>query len=107
MIAYDCFALIFPDPGVVVTMKSSAQETTKQTWTELINGSVYTSDDVNIGDIEASSRVFLLQLKEGCKVHYYYIPISKVEEWDGNIVWLKIKEEEVMRKYEKDIPPDR
>jgi hypothetical protein len=41
-------------------MKSSAQETTKQTWTELINGSVYTSDDVNIGDIEASSRVFIV-----------------------------------------------
>jgi hypothetical protein len=41
-------------------MKSSAQETTKQTWTELINGSVYTSDDVNIGDIDASSRVFIV-----------------------------------------------
>jgi hypothetical protein len=41
-------------------MKSSAQETTKQTWTELINGSVYTSDDVDIGDIEVSSRVFIV-----------------------------------------------
>ena len=41
-------------------MKSSAQETTKQTWTDLINGSVYTSDDVDIGDIEVSSRVFIV-----------------------------------------------
>jgi hypothetical protein len=42
-------------------MKSSAaEETTKQTWTELINESVHTSYDLDIDDIEAVSRDFIV-----------------------------------------------
>ena len=34
-------------------------------------------------------------------------PIHKVEGWDGHILWLKITEQEVVRKYERDeIVPD-
>ena len=55
-------------------MKSSAaEETTKQTWTELINESVHTSDDVDIDDIEAVSRDFIVVKRGFVKVHYYYI----------------------------------
>ena len=39
-------------------------------------------------------------------MHYYYIPMSKVEGWDGHVLWLKITEEEVKRKYERDLIPD-
>ena len=38
-------------------------------------------------------------------IHYYYIPISKVEGWDSNVLWLKIKEEEVKRNYNRNKPP--
>lgn len=41
-------------------MKPSVEETTKQTWTELINESVHTSYDVDIGDIEAVNRDFII-----------------------------------------------
>lgn len=35
-------------------------------------------------------------------VHRYYIPAEKIEGWDGNVLWLKMTEEEIKRKYQKD-----
>ncbi len=34
------------------------------------------------------------------QVHYYYVPLKKVEGWDGHVVWLLITEEEA-KKYER------
>ena len=88
-------------------MKSSADKTTKKTWASLIDESVYTSDDVDIGDIYAVSRDFIVIKRGFVNIHYYYIPVSKVEGWDGNVLWLKITEEEVIKKYQRDdIVPD-
>ena len=54
-------------------MKSSAaDETTKQTWTELINESVHTSYDVDIGDIEAVSRDFIVVKRGVERIKVYY-----------------------------------
>jgi hypothetical protein len=39
-------------------------------------------------------------------IFQYYIPITKVEGWDGKVLWLKIKEDEVKSKYERQIVPD-
>ena len=39
-------------------------------------------------------------------IHYYYIPINKVEAWNDNVLWLKITENEVKEKYERDKIPD-
>jgi hypothetical protein len=39
-------------------------------------------------------------------IHYYYIPIHKVEGWNGHVLWLKITEAETRSKYEKDMMPD-
>jgi hypothetical protein len=64
-------------------MESSADETTKKTWISLIDESVYTSDDVDIGDIDAVSRDFIVVKRGFVNIHYYYIPVSKVEGWDG------------------------
>jgi hypothetical protein len=79
---------------------------TKKTWIGLIDESVHTSDDVDIGDIDAVSRDFIVVKRGFVNVHYYYIPISKVEGWDGHVLWLKITEEEVIRNYERDLTPD-
>lgn len=78
----------------------------KTNWIDLINESVHTSDDVDIGDINAVSRDFVVVKRGFINVHYYYIPISKVEGWDGDVLWLKITEDEVKRNYERDIVPD-
>ena len=32
--------------------------------------------------------------------------MTKVEGWDGHVVWLKITEEDVKRNYERDRSPD-
>ena len=77
-------------------------------WTDIINESVHTSDDQDIGDVEAVNRDFLVVKRGLVNIHWYYIPTSKVEGWDGNVLWLSIPEEVVKTNYEKDtsITPD-
>ena len=82
------------------------QEEKKKTWIGLIDESVHTSDDVDIGDIDAVSRDFVVVKRGIVNIHYYYIPISKVEGWDGHVLWLKITEKEVISNYERDVTPD-
>jgi hypothetical protein len=78
----------------------------KRDWISLINESVHTSDDIDIGDIYAVSRNFVVVKKGFVNVHYYYIPVTRVEGWDSNVLWLKVTEKEVKEKYERDIIPD-
>ncbi len=75
-------------------------------WTDLIGESVHTSDDQDIGDIEAVSRNFIVVKKGLVNVHRYYIPLQRVEGWDGKVVWLKISEEDVKTNYERNTTPD-
>jgi hypothetical protein len=78
----------------------------RKNWIDLIDESVHTSDDVDIGDIYAVSRDFIVVKRGIVNVHYYYIPVAKVEGWDGYVLWLKIIEDDVKRNYERDILPD-
>ncbi len=71
-------------------------------WVDLLNESVHTSDDQDIGDIEAVNREFVVIKRGFINVHRYYIPSHKIEGWDGNVLWLKITEDEVKRKYQND-----
>jgi hypothetical protein len=75
-------------------------------WTDLINESVHTSDDQDIGDIEAVSRNLIVVKKGLVNVRRYYIPLHRVEGWDGKVVWLKIPEDAVKANYERDAAPD-
>ena len=87
-------------------LTSSSDDTAKLTWTNLIDESVHTSDDIDIGDIDAVNRDFVVVKRGFVNVHHYYIPITKVEGWDGHILWLKITENEVKANYERDKMPD-
>jgi hypothetical protein len=78
----------------------------KKSWIDIIDESVHTRDDVDIGDIDAVNRDFLVVKRGFVNVHYYYIPLSKVEGWDGNVLWLKITEDEVKRNYERNMVPE-
>ena len=64
---------------------SSIPSDEKEEWIDLLNESVHTSDDIDIGDIYAVSRNFVVVMRGLINVHYYYIPISKVE--DGMIMY--------------------
>jgi hypothetical protein len=75
-------------------------------WTDLISESVHTSDDQVIGDIEAVSRNFIVVKKGLVNVHRYYIPLHRVEGWDGKVAWLKLPEDIIKTKYERDPEPD-
>jgi hypothetical protein len=58
-----------------------------KSWIELINESVHTADDIDIGDIDAISRDFIVVKRGFVNIHYYYIPISKAEGWDGMVMY--------------------
>ena len=73
----------------------------KRTWSDVLNESVHTSDDIDIDDVEAVSRNFVVVKRGYVNIHRYYIPISRVEGWDGNVLWLSITEEEVRKNYER------
>jgi hypothetical protein len=73
---------------------------------DLTQESVHTSDDIDIGDIEATNKETIVIKRGIINLHYYYIPVSKVEGWDEHIVWLTITEQEVKDKYEKNLEPD-
>ena len=46
-------------------------------WVDLINESVHTSDDIDIGDIDAVSRDFVVVKRGFMNIHYYYIPSAR------------------------------
>lgn len=85
---------------------NSERQIKKSGFIDLINESVHTADDIDIGDIEAVNKNFIVIKRGFVNIHYYYIPISKVDGWDQNVLWLKIGEDEVKRKYELGLAPD-
>ena len=89
-----------------MTESTKASSPQPKNWIELINESVHTADDIDIGDIDAVNRDFIVVKRGFVNIHYYYIPITKVEGWDGHILWLKITENEVKANYERDKIPD-
>ena len=60
-----------------------------------------TSDDVDIGDIEAVNQNFIVVKRGFINIHYYLIPVTGVEGLDGHVPWLKLTEEYVKEKYER------
>ncbi|NAL77570.1 hypothetical protein [Nitrososphaera sp. AFS] len=85
---------------------ASKKDSSKLKYVRLINQSVHTSDDIDIGDIFAVSKNIIVVVRGYINVHYYYIPIDKVEGWDGKVLWLNITEQQV-KNYEKhDAYPD-
>lgn len=77
----------------------------KPNYIGLINESVHTADDADIGDIYAINKYFLVVKRGFINIHYYYIPLNKVEGWDGDVLWLNIPEEKV-KEFERDAFPD-
>lgn len=89
-----------------MTLAPGPNERKVSGYVDMLDESVHTVDDIDIGDIEAVSRDFVVVKRGFVNVHYYYIPLAKVEGWDGNVLWLKITEEEVKERYERNIAPD-
>ncbi|HET6589689.1 MAG TPA: hypothetical protein VFG45_05955 [Candidatus Nitrosocosmicus sp.] len=83
---------------------STSVDPEKLNYIGLINESVHTSDDKDVGDVFAINKHFLVVKRGYINIHYYYIPLKKVEGWDGTVLWLLSTEEEV-KKYERNVFP--
>lgn len=59
-----------------------------------------------IGEIEAMNKDTIVVKKGKRGGKYYYIPIDRVEGWDGHVVSLTITEDEA-KQFEKKDKPDR
>ncbi len=92
----------------IISGESRKKKKKYKTWQDMINQSVHTADDIDIGDIDALSRDFVVVKRGYLKEHYYYIPMTKVEGWDdvNRVLWLTITEDEVKKKYKREIIPD-
>jgi hypothetical protein len=73
---------------------------------DLVGEPVHCSDGVDIGNIDAVSRDFIVVKRGIVNIHHYYIPISKVEGRDGDVLWLKVAERYVKQYYERNVFPD-
>lgn len=91
---------------MVISDKPMAGVKQTKNWIDMINESVHTIDDIDIGDIDAVSRDFIVVKRGFVNIHYYYVPIEKVEGWDGHVLWLKVPEDYVKKNYERDTLPD-
>ena len=89
-----------------MTNKMLRTESSIKSITDLTQESVHTADDVDIGDIEAMDKDSIVVKRGFVNVHYCYIPLTKVEGWDEQVVWLTITEREVKDNYEKNTEPD-
>ncbi len=87
-------------------MHNSEKDPSAYIWTDLVNESVHTSDDKDIGDIDAMNENFIVVKRGFVNIHYYYIPMKYVEGWDGFVVWLTITEDLVKQKFERDEIPN-
>ena len=56
-----------------------------------------------IGEVEAVNKDTIV-VKKGKK--YYYIPVDKVEGWDGHVVYLTITDDEAVQ-FERKAKPDK
>ncbi|HZD35122.1 MAG TPA: hypothetical protein VE130_07955 [Nitrososphaeraceae archaeon] len=86
----------------------TSNQTTTKSVMDLTKQSVYVRKrkGKDIGEIEAVSKDTIV-VKTGIRdVHYYYVPIEKVEGWDGHVVCLNITEEEV-EQFESKEKPDK
>lgn len=89
-------------------MLMTNNQTTTKSVMDLTKQSVYVRKrkGKDIGEIEAVSKDTIV-VKTGLKdVHYYYIPIEKVEGWDGHVVLLNITEDEV-KQFDREEKPDK
>jgi hypothetical protein len=59
-----------------------------------------------IGEIEAVNKDTIVVKKGKRGGKYYYIPIDKLEGWDGHVVCLTITDDEA-KQYEKKAKPDK
>jgi hypothetical protein len=69
---------------------------------DLTQESVHTNDNKDIVDIEAMNKNSIVVKRGFRDIHYYCIPISKVERWDGHVLCLKINEDRAKSNYQRD-----
>lgn len=59
-----------------------------------------------IGEVEAVNKETIVVKKGLRNERYYYVPLDKVEGWDGHVVCLTMTEDE-LKQFERKAKPDK
>jgi hypothetical protein len=88
--------------------KANRDSQSTKTVMDLTKQSVYVRKrkGKEIGEVEAVNKDTIVVKKGKRGGKYYYIPIDKLEGWDGHVVCLTITDDEA-KQYEKKAKPDK
>ena len=70
---------------------------------DITQESVHTSDDIDIGDIEATSKDTVVVKRGIINVHYFYVPVSLIEGSDEQTVRLTITASLLYHQFQKKV----
>jgi len=75
-------------------------------WDKAIGKKVKSTDDKDLGKVEAITNDYL-QVKEGMiSKNYYYIPKYYLTGYDGDNLWVSLTKDEVKSRFERENAPD-
>jgi hypothetical protein len=75
-------------------------------WDKAIDKKVKSSDDKDLGKVQAITRDYV-QTKEGIvSKNYYFIPRYYITGYDGSNLWVSLTRDEVKSRFESDKEPD-
>ena len=75
-------------------------------WDKAIDKKVKSSDDKDLGRVQAITRDYV-QTKEGMvSKNYYFIPRYYITGYDGSNIWVSLKKDEVKSRFESGSEPD-
>lgn len=75
-------------------------------WDKAIDMKVKSSDNKDLGKIQAITKDYI-QTKEGMvSKNYYFIPKYLIQGYDGDKLWVSVSKEDVKARFEKEKAPD-
>ena len=75
-------------------------------WDKAIDKKVKSTDDKDLGKVEAITNDYI-QVKEGLiSKNYYYIPKYYLTGYDGDNLWVSLTKDEVKTRFERENAPD-
>src|SRR6476646_669239 len=75
-------------------------------WDKAIDMKVKSSDNKDLGKIQAITKDYI-QTKEGMvSKNYYFIPKYLIQGYDGDKLWVSVSKDDVKARFEKEKAPD-
>src|SRR3712207_1946760 len=75
-------------------------------WSDTIKKEARGSDDEDLGEVQEVTDQYVLVQRGIVNKEKFYIPRDQAESYDGDVLRFRIADDEVVKKYAGDSPPD-